>query len=240
MIISPLRPTPSSRPASPAAAAPPTPEAPAEQDLVTIDTPTEVAQLPLLDPAVQLALALSLPTFAGHGVSNLSVATTGGDTEMWLNTRFDGRGRALARGFVGLQESRSHLTLTEKGLHWEGRFGANETSLDMVPEEAAVRITGQIGEVPVALRIEAPEPDVYLTSGTLGEAEYSLKSVLKDDSQGFLLSARGKVGEREIKKDYRSHGSGGESGATLAFSGSGQVGEAQQTVRVYLDMVRPI
>lgn len=235
-------------------------------DFTSIDTPAEAAQLPILEPSFQLALAggviaAIMAGMGGGGVPlvDIGVASQSGGAAVDATYSMDFKneqnpltisghagGQALSGGF-SLDEASQSVT-------WNGRIGENAETLQFTLDEASesLRLQGNIGTVAADLSFsvigeDMENPEGFRVAGTLGGESYESVSTFKlaENPEEAMMNGeavatmhtRGHVGEAAISKDYEAKAFPTGSGITVSVEGSGQNAGLEQQVSTTLTIV---
>ncbi|MBI3925145.1 MAG: hypothetical protein HY319_06360 [Armatimonadetes bacterium] len=249
-------------------AAPPSDELPADQvrvDFTRIETPQKVVQLPVMDPAFQLTLALGFVSAALLGGFSgivprvgVDVVSQSGGIEIRSHHDIDiGNASQPIRGdgTVGDQCCRSSVALQEStgSLTWSETIGASGADLQVAVsgDQQILQVRGNVGEVPAQLQVEpltgtGDELIGFHTTGQLGGRPYTLDTLIRgaDGStspqagSGKLL-VRGHADGSTIVKDYDFSIEEREDGLSAMLHGGGMNAGVPQAVRIKLDITLP-
>lgn len=210
-------------------------------EFALIDTPQEAAQLPILEPSFQFALAMGLSAALNPdlGVSvYLTANTVSGEVAFDQGTGLhvpDENGYiGSGGGYVGKNYFEGNsLQLTEdgQGFVFNQRFGDTDTHLTFAPAEHGTSIRGTIGQVEtdLTMQIFMDEQGMHIqTDGTLGGQAYNVRADSQEEG-GWV--AQGNLDSAAISKRYASRQEVDEDGTNrVYFEGSGQNAGMDQTV----------
>lgn len=213
-------------------------------DFETIDTPEEASQLPILDPAYQLALAGGLALTLGQSspgyiAVDSTLVSQGSVFDQSLVVRPQENGQLAFGG--GPVENRywslTRYSLESGGLLYNESFGNNDLSLTIRRLSDGARMSGHLGEIEVSLESAidtGPGGPTLITSGQVGSREYEVVSKFED---GELVS-EGFLGGDTIKKRYRVTQETLNGAKVTHFSGRGTNASYDQTVNVTLQHLK--
>lgn len=216
-----------------------------EVDLRVIDSAAKAAQLPIMDPAVQLAIGLGISVAAQGGVAvGLTVAGSalsvfGESTPMISHYDITEQG-GQSFGMVGAEVSRENFIVSEDGgVVWSGGYGANSSRLEFNPIEGTqkVRVHGHLGSVDADLEMEFLLNDDGITgthmAGKLGGDRYLVESIMVQDK----MMVRGHLAGSSIEQDYKMNLDTSEDHAALSVVGDGDSPAAfHKELQVLLNM----
>lgn len=125
-------------------------------DMATLDSAREVLQLPIMDPAVQLTIALG-------GVAMVLASMGGGNASLAIQVATQSGGHLMTGSYGQNLENGSpmdgqgsvngvplveDITLDESGVHYRGQYGENQMRVDYVTtEDETLIISGEMGGV---------------------------------------------------------------------------------------------
>lgn len=207
----------------------------AELDFVQLDTAEEATQLPLLDPAFQLALASTLKSLEEHAdepqAHVLTYRGQSGDIhfEQNLNVITEAEKQtATLSGFckVGEENGFEVGTFVRDQAAWQGGYGANTYNFDLVSKGNGFQIDGSLGSVKVELELLLAD-DTFVTQGELNGRDYFqvTRKVSEDCYQtlGLLASATGDE-QQAISRSFSVDAEKQETGGTeFSWRGRGLI-----------------
>lgn len=233
--------------------APPTP--PDVIDFGHIDKPEVAAVLPVLEPAVQVAVAA--------GVILASVAGSQGGAVPHFVVRFFNQvnGQEM-HGLVHGDLSKPQHPLSGGGVY-NGYFVASDLKVDAQKQSAAfheliggnenpvdlalnadgqkLHVNGKMGTVDVDLHFSSATPSKKDGSasihaeGKLGGQDYVLDTTIESDASGkSKMVSRGKLGEAAISKDYEIVSKQDGGNVRMSIKGSGTIAGRPESVQVDL------
>ncbi len=231
-------------------------------DFANLETPQKVAQLPIMDPGFQLALALgysaALALYHLRGVIPvvaLDMVSRSGGVGIRYQYSIDLANTlhpVFGQGKVAGQEAESSVEYQEQGkvFTWRESIGKLDSALEACWGELAEGpfIKGKIGEVSSELSV-TPLMDGkgrligYNTSGLLGGEPYCVDVLLRgldspERSEGEIL-VRGHADGDSIIKDYHLSIEAGNRDLSAAIQGAGLNAGMPQSVNIKLKVQLP-
>ena len=222
-------------------------------DLTLVDTPAEAAQMPLLEPAFQLALATGMA--ASRADSNLNVTVLMSQTvnSFRISTSYEldannkeypikMSGTVNGSPFLGELVRSPHLP-GPYGSAWNSRFGDNRENLlvDFDPGRGILAVRGHIGTVGTDINTQwvlNGEQDGIVTDGVLGDGRhYHIESTISHtvNNEGErTMSTEGHLGEQTVEKTYTVKNSRTDDGSLMTIAGGGENLGQHQSISVAL------
>lgn len=236
-------------------ACPPDPATGSEPiDLTDIDTSRDAVQLPILDPAFQMGLAMGVLSSLMSGSPEarpgvgLSVVSEQGGTVISADYRLNlnsAENAVVGQGTIGELPLTESARLEEGRVIWEGRVGdqTQQLSLEVGEDEQSVAIRGTLGRVDTNLEItpiNAPDGNFagIRTEGMLDGERYLVDAMV--DMPGAILAGknegsmvvRGHMNGHVVEKDYRVRVEADGNGFTIRADGAGLNAGVPQNVGV--------
>lgn len=250
---------------SASAPTPPAPKAPADTlDFKSVDTPVKAALLPTLEPSVQLGLAagvLFTAMFSSQSpgavpLVNIDVAMKNADKLVSASYAMDFKNNETpiaVSGSVDGQQSATKVDIDPKNMRatLNESFGNVHSTLTLGADASgqALKASGKMGDVDVDLSFSpisgADKNDIkgFHAEGRLGKQPYSLDtsldvaSVMKGSTAPTEMTARGKLGDQAIAKDYVMTMQQNGAGIVLHLQGSGTTAGVPQNVDARIEII---
>jgi hypothetical protein len=225
----------------------------ADVDFSNIDTPEKALQLPIMDPAYQLGLALGAVATAFGGAFGMPLGamvggefSSNGETVSQTLTTIDKDLNISTFSVMGdgiETEPQITLGLDEQAMTYKNNFGGTKVDLTWTlnQEDESLMMTGRIGDVEADLRYTGDadeESGLMHIEGTLGGKEYVLDTSISEmpemGEDAFKMKAEGHLGGQAISKTYQAvtESSEEEMYAMIELSGQGEVAGYQQTIEL--------
>lgn len=227
-----------------------------------IETAQDAVQLPVLDPAFQLGLAMGALSSAMGGAGGtvpkvaIDLVSQQGGQVVRAEYRMDlGNSETplVGQGTIGDQPLQETARLDQGRLIWRGEIGTQsvqELTLEVDEETETVTMRGTMGAVEADLQlspIEAGEnPFAGLrTTGTLNGERYMVDTLIDMQenqagrAESGLLRVRGHMNGSVIEKDYHVRVESNQNGFSLHADGGGVNAGTPQAVGINVRVLPP-
>lgn len=240
------------RPAPRAASAAPAP-AGDPVDQATFEAAREVAQLPLLDPAVSATVMMASVIGGMGGGAGLAAAAPTlqavlAGRSCQVEYRFDSQGMDASGSMDQHSVAETVRPVGTGRVRLFGRFGNVQENLLVRMGEHGIRITGRANGLDLDLEyslgwqnhgMSAGYPQTWCdVRGTVGGLTYKAQAQLapsvEDDNSLAHVVVEGQLGDQKINKSYEMFTD--DQVNRVVMEGSGQVAGADQSLRVELGL----
>lgn len=234
----------------------PSPPSPAGQDPVdqaTFEAAREVAQLPILDPAVCATVMMASVIGGMGGGAGLSAAAPSlqaviAGKAVQVEYRFDSQGMDASGTMDQHAVAETVRQVGTDRVRLFGRFGTVQENILVRMGERGVRMTGRANGLDIDLQYSLGwqnhnpamgYPQTWCdVRGTVGGLTYKAQAQLapsvEEGNNLARIVVEGQLGDQKINKSYAMFTD--DQGNRVVMEGSGQVAGAEQSLRVELGL----